>query len=81
MNGLGIIFGIGAFALGLVVGMVVELFTENEIYVQLKSENRRLKAELQEAKKEPEIIEIYDKWSINGERPDEEITFPNKTGF
>ena len=81
MNGLGIIFGIGAFALGLVVGMVVELFTENEIYIQLKSENRRLKAELQEAKKEPEIIEIYDKWSINGERPDEEITFPNKTGF
>ena len=80
MNGLGIIFGIGAFALGLVVGMVVELFTENEIYIQLKSENRRLKAELQEAKKEPEIIEIYDKWNVNTKEP-EEISFPNTNGF
>ena len=80
MNGLGIIFAIGAFAIGLVVGMVVELVIENEIYIQLRAENKRLKTELAEAKKKPKIIEIYDKWNVTSEEQ-KEITFPNTQGF
>ncbi len=80
MNGLEIIFVIGAFALGLVVGMVVELVIENEIYIQLKDENRKLKVQLAEAQKQPKVIEIYDKWNVNAEEP-KEVSFPNTSGF
>jgi hypothetical protein len=82
MNGLEIIYLIGALAIGFLVGMIVEMFCENGVVYDLKEENRRLQEALQKEKaKKREVIEIYDKWSINGERPDEEITFPNKSGF
>lgn len=73
---------IGALALGFLIGMISELVAENRINYDLREENRRLRIALQkERAKKREVIEIYDKWSINGERPDEEITFPNKSGF
>lgn len=73
---------IGALALGFLIGMISELVAENRINYDLREENRRLQIALQkERTKKREVIEIYDKWSINGERPDEEITFPNKSGF
>lgn len=73
---------IGALALGFLIGMISELVAENRINYDLREENRRLQIALQkERAKKREVIEIYDKWSINGERPDEEITFPNKSGF
>jgi hypothetical protein len=82
MNGLEIIYLIGALAIGFLVGMIVEMFCENGVVYDLKEENRRLQEALQKEKaKKREVIEIYDKWSINGERPDEEITFPNNSGF
>jgi hypothetical protein len=82
MNGLEIIYLIGALAIGFLVGMIVEMFCENGVVYDLKEENRRLQEALQKEKaKKREVIDIYDKWSINGERPDEEITFPNKSGF
>jgi len=82
MNGLEIIYLIGALAIGFLVGMIVEMCCENGVVYDLKNENRRLQEALQKEKaKKREVIEIYDKWSINGERPDEEITFPNKSGF
>lgn len=73
---------VGALALGFLIGMISELVAENRINYDLREENRRLRIALQkERAKKREVIEIYDKWSINGERPDEEITFPNKSGF
>lgn len=82
MNGYQILMSIGALALGFLIGMISELVAENRINYDLREENRRLRIALQkERAKKREVIEIYDKWSINGERPDEEITFPNKTGF
>lgn len=82
MNGYQILMSIGALALGFLIGMISELVAENRINYDLREENRRLRIALQkERAKKREVIEIYDKWSINGERPDEEITFPNKSGF
>lgn len=73
---------IGALALGFLIGMISELVAENRINYDLREENRRLRIALQKERvKKREVIEIYDKWSINGERPDEEITFPNNSGF
>lgn len=73
---------IGALALGFLIGMINELVAENRINYDLREENRRLRIALQKerAKKKTEVIEIYDKWSVNASEPDE-ITFPNKTGF
>lgn len=69
-------------AIGFLIGMIVELFFENDEFYKLKEDNRRLSVALQkERAKKREVIEIYDKWSINGEKPEEEITFPNKSGF
>ena len=82
MNGFQILITVGALAIGFIVGMIVEMFCENGVVYDLKEENRRLSVALQkERAKKREVIEIYDKWSINGERPDEEITFPNNSGF
>ena len=78
MNGLQIVYIIGALALGFLIGMITELFTENEIYTQLREENRELKRELEQAKKRPEVIEIVDKWSVTSP---EEVSFPNTEGF
>lgn len=82
MNGYQILITVGALALGFLIGMISELVAENRINYDLREENRRLRNALNEERaKKREVIEIYDKWSINGERPDEEITFPNKSGF
>ena len=82
MNGLEILIGFGGVALGFLIGMITELITENRINYELREENRRLSNALakERAKKKTEVIEIYDKWSVNSSEPDE-ITFPNKTGF
>ena len=82
MNGYQILITVGALAIGFLVGMIVEMFFENGIVYELKEDNRRLSIALQKerAKKKTEVIEIYDKWSVNSKEPDE-ITFPNKTGF
>ena len=82
MNGYQILITVGALAIGFLVGMIVEMFCENGIVYELKEDNRRLSVALQKerAKKKTEVIEIYDKWSVNSKEPDE-ITFPNKTGF
>lgn len=82
MNGYQILITVGALAIGFLIGMIVELFFENDEFYKLKEDNRRLSVALQkERAKKREVIEIYDKWSINGEKPEEEITFPNKSGF
>lgn len=82
MNGYQILITVGALAIGFLIGMIVELFFENDEFYKLKEDNRRLSAALQkERAKKREVIEIYNKWSINGEKPEEEITFPNKSGF
>lgn len=82
MNGYQILITVGALALGFLIGMISELVAENRINYDLREENRRLRNALNEERaKKREVIEIYDKWSINGERPDEEITFPNNSGF
>jgi len=69
-------------ALGFLIGIVTEIVTENRINYELREENRRLRNALEKerAKKKTEVIEIYDKWTVNSSEPDE-ITFPNKTGF
>jgi hypothetical protein len=61
---------------------VTEIVTENRINYELREENRRLRNALEKerTKKKTEVIEIYDKWTVNASEP-EEITFPNKTGF
>ena len=81
MNGYQILITVGALAIGFLVGMIVEMFCENGIVYELKEDNRRLSIALQkERAKKREVIEIYDKWTVNASEPDE-ITFPNKTGF
>ena len=81
MNGLTIIYIIGALAIGFLVGMVVELMIDTQTVRDLQEQNRKLRLEVAQAKKNPEIIEIYDKWNVNTKEPDEEVTFPNTSGF
>ena len=57
MNLLEIIYLVGALAVGLIFGMIVELFIDNSILVEAKRENDRLKLELEESRRQPEIIE------------------------
>ncbi len=82
MNGYEILIAFGGVALGFLIGIVTEIVTENRINYELREENARLIRALQneKAKNKTEVIEIYDKWSVNASEPDE-ITFPNKTGF
>ena len=82
MNGYEILIAFGGVALGFLIGIVTEIVTENRINYELREENARLIRALQKerAKKKTEVIEIYDKWTVNSSEPDE-ITFPNKTGF
>ena len=80
MNGLTIIYIIGAGAVGLIVGMIVEMIIDSEAIRELQDNNRKLKLELEQSKKEPEIIEIHDKWNVYATEQ-EEITFPNTQGF
>ena len=81
MNGLTIIYIIGALAIGFLVGIIVELMIDSQTVRDLQEQNRKLRLEVAQAKKNPEVIEIYDKWNVNTKEPDEEITFPNTSGF
>lgn len=81
MNGLTIIYIIGALAIGFLVGIIVELMIDAQTVRDLQEQNKKLRLEVAQAKKNPEVIEIYDKWNVNTKEPDEEITFPNTSGF
>lgn len=81
MNGLTIIYIIGALAIGFLVGIIVELMIDAQTVRDLQEQNKKLRLEVAQARKNPEIIEIYDKWNVNTKEPDEEITFPNTSGF
>lgn len=80
MNGLTIIYIIGALAIGFLVGIIVELMIDAQTVRDLQEQNRKLRLEVAQAKKNPEVIEIYDKWNVNTKEPDE-VTFPNTSGF
>ena len=77
MNGLEIIYCVGSLAIGVIIGMVIELMIDSETIRELQNDNRKLKLELEQEKKSPEIIEIYDKWNVNAKEP-EEIDFSQK---
>lgn len=66
-----IIFCVGALAIGLIVGMVVEMMIDNAVLIDLERDNQRLKLELEQSRKEPEIIEITDPWSVSSKVPEE----------
>lgn len=81
MNLLTIIYIIGALAFGFLIGTMFEIFADSEEFRRLNHKIHRLELELAEAKKQPEIIEIYDKWTVNATEPKEEISFPNTDGI
>ena len=56
------------------------MIIDSEAIRELQDNNRKLKLELEQSKKEPEIIEIHDKWNVYATEQ-EEITFPNTQGF
>lgn len=62
MNGLTIIYIMGAMATGVLIGMIIELILDNQTIMELKEQNRKLRLEniqlRQEAKHE--VIEIVD---------------------
>ncbi len=62
MNLLEIIYYIGVGAVCLVVGMVVEMFIDNKAIMELQDDNRKLRLENEQLKKEAkhEVIEIID---------------------
>ena len=75
-----IIFCVGALAIGLIVGMVVEMMIDNAVLIDLERDNQRLKLELEQSRKQPEIIEITDPWAVSSKVP-ETVSFPNNDGF
>ena len=80
MTFLEIIFCVGALAIGLIVGMVVEMMIDNAVLIDLERDNQRLKLELEQSRKEPEIIEITDPWAVSSKVP-ETVSFPHNDGF
>lgn len=60
MNLLEIIFSVGALAIGLIMGMVIELMIDAETIRDLQDHNRKLRLENEQLKREPEVIEILD---------------------
>ena len=62
MNGLTVIYIIGAMATGVLIGMIIELILDNQTIMELREKNRKLTLEniqlRQEAKHE--VIEIVD---------------------
>jgi len=60
MNLLEIIFSVGALAIGLIMGMVIELMIDAETIRDLQDHNRKLRLENEQLKREPEVIEIFD---------------------
>ena len=84
MNLLEIIFSVGALAIGLIMGMVIELMIDAETIRDLQDHNRKLRLENEQLKREPEVIEILDNRS-DYEMPHYEdivdFTFPNTEGI
>ena len=60
MNALEIIYLIGALAVGMVMGMVIEMMIDAGTIRDLQAENRKLRLMNSQLAKEPEIIEIVD---------------------
>jgi len=62
MNLLEIIYYIGVGAVCLIAGMVVEMFIDNKAIMELQDDNRKLRLENEQLKKEVkhEVIEIID---------------------
>ena len=67
MNGLTIVYIIGALATGFLIGLIVELMMDARAISELQDENRRLRlwneqlVEDLEKHPGPEVVEIYDK--------------------
>ena len=67
MNGLTIVYIIGALAVGFLIGLFVELMMDAGTISELQDENRRLRlwneqlVEDLEKHPGPEVVEIYDK--------------------
>lgn len=90
MNGLTILYVVGACLFGFIIGMLLEMFYDNEILFKVRSENEKLRSDneklrsdneilcsaLEKAKKTPEIVEIIDK-----RQTPTNFTFPNNSGF
>ena len=62
MNGLTVIYIIGAMALGVLIGMIVELILDNQTIMELREKNRKLTMENIQLRREAkhEVIEIID---------------------
>lgn len=67
MNALTIIYMIGALAIGVIAGMIVELGIDNETIRTLRNANDKLKLENEALRKEApkEVVEILDRRSID----------------
>ena len=63
MNALTIIYMIGAFAIGALIGMIIELFIDAETIKELQARNDKLALENEQLRQEAkhEVIEIVDK--------------------
>lgn len=78
MNGLEIIYCVGASAIGLIIGMVIEMIIDAETIRDLQDNNRKLKLELEQERKRPEVIEIVDKWNVGSTEQNSEVDFSQK---
>ena len=69
MNLLEIIYMVGAAAIGLIIGMVIEYVIDFQIVRDIQTENRKLRLENEQLKQEVkhEVIEIVDNRTANGE--------------
>ena len=81
MNFLTTIYMVAIGVIGFIAGMVLELFVDNNHFVEIEKENEHLKAELAKARTEPEVIEIVDPWSVGSKAPETDFEFPSKNGF
>jgi len=63
-----------------IAGMVIELFIDNNHFIEIEKENEQLKAELAKARNKPEVIEIVDPWSVSSKVP-KTVSFPHNDGF
>lgn len=78
MNGLVIIYIIGALAIGVLIGMIVELILDNQTIMELQEKNRKLRLENAQLRQKgtKEVIEIIDRRT-----PETDFSFPNTEGL
>lgn len=64
-----LIYTVAAFSIGVFVGMILELITDNSLIKRLEEENDHLRIKLADAQNNPKIdrIEILDRTSIEAE--------------